>query len=98
MLIGQPKTLDDFPSLTPQEAQYLAVPILQALQSGHPVDTSVQVDFGVICQLLATVKRFALEIERLSALVPAPETEEALPVVEERTFPTILRPFPPREE
>ena len=98
MLIGQPKTLDDFPSLTPHEAQFLAAPILQALQAGHPVDTPVQVDFGVICQLLATTKRFALEIERLSALVPVPETEEALPVVEERTFPTILRPFPPRGE
>lgn len=98
MLIGQPKTLDDFPSLTPQEAQFLAAPILQALQAGHPVDTPVQVDFGVICQLLATTKRFALEIERLSALAPVPETEEALPVVEERTFPTILRPFSPRGE
>ena len=70
MLIGHPKNLDDFPTLTPQQAQYLAAPILQALQSGHPLDAEVQVDFGVLCQLLATVKRFGEQIEALSTPMP----------------------------
>jgi hypothetical protein len=86
MLIGQPQTLDDFPALTPQQAQYLALPIVQALQSGHPLDVGVQVDFGVLCQLLATVKRFGEQIEALSTPMPVlrPEgVQEPVVVVSE---------------
>lgn len=94
MLIGQPKTLDEFPALTPDQVGYLATPILQALQAGHPLDVAVQIDFGVICQLLSTVKKMGTEVERLTALVP-PQKEEPLPAVEE--IPFIVRPFPTQE-
>lgn len=90
MLIGHPKSLDEFPALTPDQVGYLAMPILRALQMGHPLDVAVQIDFGAVCQLLATVKKLGEEVERLTALVspaePAPETEVPLPVL--RTFPT----------
>lgn len=88
MLIGQPKSLDEFPALTPEQVGYLAMPILQALQSGHPLDVPVQIDFGVVCQLLSTVKKLGAEVERLTA----PET---LPPVEE--IPFVVRPFPTQE-
>ena len=94
MLIGQPKTIDAFPVLTAEQAAYLAQPILQALHAGHPLDVPVQIDFGVVCQLLATVKHFGMEIERLTALLPKPE-ETSVP--EEIPFPSILRPFPTQE-
>lgn len=98
MLIGQPKNLDEFPELTADQAAYLATPILNALHAGHPLDVPVQIDFGVVCQLLATVKHFGMEIERLRDLLPK---EEPAPVVEavqeEIPFPSILRPFPTQE-
>ena len=93
MLIGQPKSLDEFPALTPDQASYLATPILQALQMGHPLDVAVQIDFGAVCQLLATVKKLGAEVERLTALVPP--TTETLPPVEE--IPFVVRPFPTQE-
>jgi hypothetical protein len=97
MLIGQPKTIDEFPALTAEQAAYLAQPIMQALHAGHPLDVPVQIDFGVVCQLLATVKHFGMEIERLTALLPKdPEAPvEETPV--EPPFPTIIRPFPTQE-
>jgi hypothetical protein len=94
MLIGQPKNLDEFPELTADQAAYLATPILNALHAGHPLDVPVQIDFGVVCQLLATVKKFGLEMERLRALLPTPE-ETSTP--EEPPFPTLIRPFPTQE-
>lgn len=98
MLIGQPKTIDEFPALTAEQAAYLAQPIMQALHAGHPLDVPVQIDFGVVCQLLATVKSFGMEIERLTSLLPKEDpTPVAEGVQEEIPFPSIIRPFPTQE-
>ena len=89
MLIGQPTSLDEFPALTPEQVSYLATPILQALQMGHPLDVAVQIDFGAVCQLLATVKKLGAEVERLTALVPpSVEPTEEVPLPRLRPFPT----------
>jgi hypothetical protein len=97
MLIGQPKTLDEFPALTAEQVAYLAQPILQALHAGHPLDVPVQIDFGVVCQLLATVKQFGAEIERLTSLLPKDPESAVEGAPAEPPFPTLIRPFPTQE-
>jgi hypothetical protein len=79
VIIGQPKSLNEFQSLTPEEVAYLAGPILQAIQSGHPMDAPVQVDLTVLCRLLATVRTLGMQVEALTKLVPVPEAP-ALPI------------------
>ena len=96
MLIGQPKTLDEFPALTPDQVAHLATPVLQALHMGHPLDVAVQIDFGAVCQLLATVKHLGAEVERLTVLVPKQEAPSEEPPAE-APFPTFVRPFASEE-
>jgi len=78
MIIGQPKSLDEFDALTPDEVAYLASPILQAIQQGHPLNVPVQIDLPVLCRLLATVRMLGMQVEALSKLVPT-ETAVELP-------------------
>lgn len=73
MIIGQPKSLDEFDPLTPDEVAYLASPILQAIQQGHPLNVPVQIDLPVLCRLLATVRMLGMQVEALTKLVPTEE-------------------------
>ena len=74
MILGQPKSLDEFHPLAPEEVVYLATPLLQAIQQRHPLEVEVGIPLGVLCRLIATVKMLGTQVETLSKLVP---TEEA---------------------
>jgi hypothetical protein len=80
VIIGQPKSLDEFHPLAPEEVAYLATPLLQAIQQGHPLEVEVGIPLGVLCRLLATVKMLGTQAEKLTKLVPVPEAP-ALPIL-----------------
>ena len=91
MILGQPKSLDEFTPLSPDEVVYLATPLLQAIQQGHPLEVEVGIPLGVLCRLIATVKMLGGRVEALSKLVPPPE-ELAIPPLPR------LRPLPSPDE
>lgn len=71
MIIGQPKTIAEFAPLNQGEMEHVVNPLIQALQSGCPLDTAVSVDFGVLCRLTATVGTLIAQNAALRAQVAA---------------------------
>lgn len=63
------QTLDDYKPLNQQQVAMLAQPVIQAIAQGIQPETVSQIEFGVLCQLLVTVKTLgmagaAMEAER----------------------------------
>lgn len=63
------QTLDDYKPLNQQQIAMLAQPVMQAIAQGIQPETVSQIEFGVLCQLLVTVKTLgmagaAMETER----------------------------------
>jgi hypothetical protein len=80
MIIGQPKRLEDYAVLTPQEFEALRQQLDPGIAQGAPPETPVALDFGTVCRLAATIGHFAvLNRELVQKLQPASETPSELP-------------------
>ena len=73
MIIGQPKSVEEFPPLSPEEFAYLRQPLDAAIAQGVPMTQPAEVDLKVLCRLLSTV------IATSKALVQMREAENAQP-------------------
>jgi hypothetical protein len=75
MIIGQPKNVEEFPPLTPEEFAYLRQPLDAAIGQGVAMNQPAEVDLKVLCRLLSTVVAMSKELTRLreaEAIQPAP--------------------------
>jgi hypothetical protein len=105
MIIGQPKRIEEFPPLTPEEFAYLRQPLDQAIAQGVPLNQPAQVDLTILCRLLATVVLVSTELKKLHTTVTEGEAQqpepmlasmmgEPLPVEPETTAEEALPPLP----
>ena len=62
MIIGLPKTLEEYAPLDPQEFTAVKAQLVPAIEQGTPPETPIQVDFGTFCRLASTVSHFAAAI------------------------------------
>ena len=92
MIIGLPKTLEEYAPLDPQEFNAVRAQLVPAIEQGTPPETPIQVDFGTFCRLASTVAHFAAGITAVRQALSDPQasapTEPPLP---------ILRPSEPAE-
>ena len=81
MIIGAPRSITDYPPLSPEEFQHIAQPVVQAIQQGADPSMQAAVDFGVLCRLLVTVQTFAVRVDTLEKEVAALKEPPPLPVI-----------------
>ena len=74
MIIGQPKNVEEFPPLSPEEFAYLRQPLDAAIAQGVPMNQPASVDLNVLCRLLSTV------VATSKALMQFREAESSQPV------------------
>jgi hypothetical protein len=75
MIIGQPKNVEEFPPLTPEEFAYLRQPIDAAIAQGVPMNQPASVDLNVLCRLLSTVvatSKALVQLRDAGSSQPAP--------------------------
>jgi hypothetical protein len=103
MIIGQPKRIEEFQPLTPEEFAYLRQPLDQAIAQGVPLNQPAAVDLGILCRLLATVVLLSTEMKKMRDVVAEQEAKqpepfiasmlgEPLPVEPETTLEEIAKP------
>lgn len=99
MIIGQPKRIEDFQPLTPEEFAYLRQPLDQAIAQGVPLNQPAAVDLGILCRLLATVVLLSTEMKKIRDAVaeqeakqPEPFIASMLPTDPETTLEEIAKP------
>lgn len=73
MIIGQPKSLEEYMPLTPQEFEGLRQQLDAGIVNGTPMNAPVGLDFGTVCRLASTIGHFAVRIEQLTN--PKPEID-----------------------
>jgi hypothetical protein len=76
MIIGQPKSVEEFPPLTPEEFAYLRQPIDAAIAQGVPMNQPASVDLNVLCRLLSTVVATSKALTQLRSV----ETSQPAPI------------------
>ena len=79
MIIGQPKRIEEFQPLTPEEFAYLRQPLDQAIAQGVPMNQPAQVDLGILCRLLATVVLLSTEMKKIRDAVAEQEAKQPEP-------------------
>lgn len=75
MIIGQPKNVEEFPPLSPEEFAYLRQPIDAAIAQGVPMNQPAAVDLNVLCRLLSTVvatSKALMQFRDAESAQPAP--------------------------
>lgn len=84
--LAKAQTIDDYKPLDQKEVGYVAQPVMQALAQGCPPDAVTQIQFGVLCRLLVTIKTLGMagaateaerdalvkELDALKAAAPRP--------------------------
>ena len=85
MIIGQPKTLEEYAPLSSQEFDILLKQIDPAIAQGVPPEAPIQIEFGTVCRLASTVGHFAVRLQKLAEGQQPAEAPEA---------PAELPPFP----
>jgi hypothetical protein len=91
MIIGQPKNVEEFPPLTPEEFAYLRQPIDAAIAQGVPMNQPASVDLNVLCRLLSTVVATSKALVQLRAA----ESSQPAPIAslsDEVTDPVVSSP------
>jgi hypothetical protein len=81
MIIGQPKRIEEFPPLTPEEFAYLRQPLDQAIAQGVPMNQPATVDLMVLCRLLATVVTLSTELKRMTVTINEAAAQQPEPMI-----------------
>ena len=81
MIIGQPKTLEEYPPLSAQEFDILRKQIDPAIAQGVPSEAPIQIEFGTVCRLASTVGHFAVQLQKLQAAPPEAAELPPLPIL-----------------
>jgi len=81
MIIGQPKRIEEFQPLTPEEFAYLRQPLDQAIAQGVPLNQPAAVDLGILCRLLATVVLLSTEMKKIRDAVAEQEAKQPEPFI-----------------
>jgi len=92
MIIGQPKNVEGFPPITPEEFAYLRQPLDEALAQGVPLNQPAAVDLTVLCRLLSTVVAMSRELQKYKVATTTAEGEQPAPIAslsEDTTDPVV---------
>jgi hypothetical protein len=81
MIIGQPKRIEEFPPLTPEEFAYLRQPLDQAIAQGVPMNQPATVDLMVLCRLLSTVVTLSTELKRVTVTINEAAAQQPEPML-----------------
>ena len=71
MIIGQPKSLQEFQPLSAKEFAELRAQLEPAVANGAPLESPVALDLGTVCRLAATIGHFANALAAATANVTA---------------------------
>ena len=74
MILGQPKTLDEFPKLQPSELDRVVAVVSALLEQGIPLDIPQGLLLGDLCRLVRTA-RDGLVVDPEVTPMPTPEPE-----------------------
>lgn len=80
MIVGQPKNVEGFPPVTPEEFAYLRQPLDEALSQGVPLNQPAAVDLTVLCRLLSTVVVMSRELQRYKEATATAEDAQPAPI------------------
>lgn len=80
MIVGQPKNVEGFPPITPEEFAYLRQPLDEALAQGVPLNQPAAVDLTVLCRLLSTVVVMSRELQKYKAATATAEDAQPSPI------------------
>lgn len=80
MIVGQPKNVEGFPPITPEEFAYLRQPLDDALSQGVPLNQPAAVDLTVLCRLLSTVVAMSRELQKYKAATESAESDQPMPI------------------
>lgn len=80
MIVGQPKNVEGFPPITPEEFAYLRQPLDEALSQGVPLNQPAAVDLTVLCRLLSTVVVMSRELQKYKVAAEAAEDGQPSPI------------------
>jgi hypothetical protein len=80
MIIGQPKNVEGFQPITPEEFAYLRQPLDDALSQGVPLNQPAAVDFTVLCRLLSTVVAMSRELQKYKVAAATAEDDQPTPI------------------
>lgn len=81
MIIGQPKNVEEFQPLTPEEFAYLRQPLDQAIAQGVPLNQPAAVDLVILCRLLSTVVTLSRKLQSTNADTRAAEAAQPEPYI-----------------
>lgn len=80
MIIGQPKNVEGFPPISPEEFAYLRQPLDEALSQGVPLNQPAAVDLTVLCRLLSTVVAMSRELQKYKVATESAESGQPTPI------------------
>ena len=99
MIIGQPKSLQEFQPLSAKEFADLRAQLEPAVANGAPLESPVALDLGTVCRLAATIGHFANALAAATAnaianATPAEGEQTPTPNDGAKVSASDLPPFP----